>query len=150
MTIPELSPSEMKQLREAAGYSQSELAKLLGISRDSIGHWETGKTKPYRWRYEQLFSIYINTLTANFFSDVERYRKVPNALVGFLAFQPAPAEVLLWYRDHNAVKRAVLTPSATKELKDYRWNKRSPKGIIRLLPLKVFDYILEAMKDEKS
>ena len=150
MTIPELSPSEMKQLREAAGYSQSELAKLLKISRDSIGHWETGKTKPYRWRFAQLFSIYVNTLTANFFSDVERYRKIPNALVGFLAFEPSPAVVLLWYRDHDKVKKAVLTPSATKVLKDYKWNKRCPKGIIRLLPLKVFDYILEAMKENKA
>ena len=149
MEIPQLSPSEMKQLREASGYTQGELAQLLEVSRDTIGHWEAAQTKPYPWRYNKFFSICVKAIAAHFFSDVDRYRKIPNALVGFLAFQPAPAEVLLWYKDHNAVKRAVLTPSATKELKDYKWNKRSPKGIIRRLPLKVFDYILEAMKDNE-
>ena len=149
MEIPELSPKEMAELREAAGYSQAEIAKLLEISESTIGHWETAETKPYPWRYEKFFSICVKTIADNFFSDVDRYRKIPNALVGFLAFQPAPAEVLLWYKDHNTVKRALLTPSATKELKDYRWNKYSPKGMIRLLPLKVFDYILEAMKSNE-
>ena len=146
MKIPELSPSEMKQLRKAAGITQGVLAAIIKVSKDSIGHWESGCNKPYKEHYLKLFRVCVKIITDNFFSDVNRYRKVPNALVGFLAYQPAPAEVLLWYKDHNAVKRAVLTPSATKELKDYKWNKRSPKGIIRLLPLKVFDYILEAMK----
>lgn len=35
----------LKAARVAAGYTQSELAEKIGVSRDSIIKWESGKTK---------------------------------------------------------------------------------------------------------
>lgn len=43
---PVLSHYEIKAAREAAGLSQRELAKLVGVSKNSILNWESGRTKP--------------------------------------------------------------------------------------------------------
>ena len=36
----------IKNLREDAGYSQSKLAKMLGISRSAVNAWEMGTSVP--------------------------------------------------------------------------------------------------------
>ena len=36
----------IKQLREAAGYSQSQLAKKLDVTRSSVNAWEMGLSTP--------------------------------------------------------------------------------------------------------
>jgi DNA-binding transcriptional regulator YiaG len=41
-------------LRKKLGISAAEMGKLLGVSAQSVYHWETGKTKP---RASQLASI---------------------------------------------------------------------------------------------
>jgi DNA-binding transcriptional regulator YiaG len=41
-------------LRKKLGISAAEMGKLLGVSAQSVYHWETGKTKP---RASQLAAI---------------------------------------------------------------------------------------------
>ena len=36
----------IKEYRTRAGLSQSELARLLGVNKNSITHWESGRVKP--------------------------------------------------------------------------------------------------------
>lgn len=36
----------LKQARELAGYTQDEAAKILGISKDTLGNYERGKSYP--------------------------------------------------------------------------------------------------------
>ena len=36
----------LKELRKAAGYSQTRLAEFLGISQQAVGKWETGRATP--------------------------------------------------------------------------------------------------------
>lgn len=36
----------LKELREAAGMSQTELAKIAGVSRNAVSQWEAGRTQP--------------------------------------------------------------------------------------------------------
>lgn len=59
---------KLKELREAHGYSQSDLADEINISRQAISNWETGKTFPdinnlailcrlYNTSLDQLFDI---------------------------------------------------------------------------------------------
>lgn len=38
--------SKIKELREAAGYSQSRLAKKLDVTRSSVNAWEMGLSTP--------------------------------------------------------------------------------------------------------
>ncbi|MEU2856004.1 telomere-associated protein Tap [Streptomyces syringium] len=39
-------PAERKRLREAAGLSQSQIAKALDARREAVGNWEAGRTEP--------------------------------------------------------------------------------------------------------
>ncbi|MGW2564395.1 telomere-associated protein Tap [Streptomyces sp. NPDC001514] len=39
-------PAERKRLREAAGLSQDQIAKVLKARRESVGNWESGRTEP--------------------------------------------------------------------------------------------------------
>lgn len=41
-----LFPSQLKELREGKGISQAVLARALGVSKSTIGLWETGDTLP--------------------------------------------------------------------------------------------------------
>ena len=36
----------LKQAREAKGYTQAEAAKLIGVSVDTLGNYERGKSYP--------------------------------------------------------------------------------------------------------
>lgn len=45
---------ESAALRKKLGISAAEMGKLLGVSAQSVYHWETGKTKP---RASQLQAI---------------------------------------------------------------------------------------------
>lgn len=41
--MPEIS---MKAARINAGLTQLELAKIIGVTRNTVANWETGKTEP--------------------------------------------------------------------------------------------------------
>lgn len=44
----------LAQQRKAAGYSQEQLADLLGVERSTIGRWETASTAPQPWLRPKL------------------------------------------------------------------------------------------------
>jgi transcriptional regulator with XRE-family HTH domain len=41
-----MGPRTIRQLRREAGWSQSELAERIGVSKMSVSHWETGRNEP--------------------------------------------------------------------------------------------------------
>ena len=48
---------EPRILRIRMGLTQDELARALGVSRDTISRWERGRTKPHRvylWRMQRM------------------------------------------------------------------------------------------------
>jgi transcriptional regulator with XRE-family HTH domain len=45
-TYADVLPADLKQLREEAGYSQAQLAKLLDLSLVSIKKYESGEVAP--------------------------------------------------------------------------------------------------------
>ncbi|MFE4258262.1 telomere-associated protein Tap [Streptomyces sp. NPDC056883] len=40
------APAERRRLREAAGLSQDQIAKVLQARREAVGNWEAGRTEP--------------------------------------------------------------------------------------------------------
>lgn len=51
---------KIKELREIAGYSQSQLAKKLDVTRSSVNAWEMGLSTPttqYIVALEKLFHV---------------------------------------------------------------------------------------------
>lgn len=63
----------LKQLREQAGYSQEELAKLLNTSRSRIGMYEQGRRQPDFEMQEaiaDLFNVTIDYLFGRSEQDI--------------------------------------------------------------------------------
>lgn len=45
--MEEYTGEKLKQKREAALLTQTELAEKIGVTKLSIWHWENGKAKPF-------------------------------------------------------------------------------------------------------
>lgn len=64
----------IRELREAKGLSQSELARIIGVSHVTINHWEAGVKQPLARRLPTLASVLgvdINDLFAGGVADKE-------------------------------------------------------------------------------
>lgn len=48
----------LKAARVNVGYTQRQVAEKLGISRDTIGNWEKGKTFPNAAQIRSLEALY--------------------------------------------------------------------------------------------
>jgi transcriptional regulator with XRE-family HTH domain len=48
---------KIKEAIRQSGYSQSEIANLMGISRQQLNRWTTGKYRPRAARLRQLAKI---------------------------------------------------------------------------------------------
>ncbi|MFJ7069866.1 helix-turn-helix domain-containing protein [Streptomyces sp. NPDC101115] len=57
--LPE--PDERRQIREAAGLSQQEIADALGVSRSAIAQWEQGVRYP-RERYRAAYAEALDAM----------------------------------------------------------------------------------------
>lgn len=51
-----------RSARENAGYTQREIANMLGLDETTPVKWETGKTKPRAETLAKLASIYCCTI----------------------------------------------------------------------------------------
>ncbi len=77
----------IKELRENAGFSQSQLAKKLDISRSAVNAWEMGLSTPttqYIVSMARLFHVsadYILGLEAGYTLRIENYTEEELALV---------------------------------------------------------------------
>lgn len=57
--LPE--PAERQRIRKAAGLSQAELARIVGVTTAAVGHWETGKRSTPRG---PILDRYVEALRA--------------------------------------------------------------------------------------
>ena len=61
MTIREITLAAM---RVNAGYTQTKIAELLGVTQGAVANWEKGATHPRVGRAKQLAVLYGVTLDA--------------------------------------------------------------------------------------
>lgn len=65
---------KLKELRMAAGYTQLDLAKMLGMDRSSVAKWETGEGMPsplVLLRLSKIFGVSMETLIEEKLSEAE-------------------------------------------------------------------------------
>lgn len=48
---------KLKQIREQKGYTQTDLAKLVGVTMNSIARWELGSNAPSEENMEKLEEV---------------------------------------------------------------------------------------------
>lgn len=64
----------IRALREQAGYSQSELAKRLSVTRSSVNAWESGLSAPTAVNIIELSRLFH--VSADFILDLEHTRQI--------------------------------------------------------------------------
>ena len=82
-------------LREQAGITQGELAKIIGVSRMSVTHWETERAEPF---YEAVIKM------ADYFKVTADY------LLGRDNPPPTPTDTVVTFTDGRQVPFSKLTP----------------------------------------
>lgn len=69
-----ITAQRLRELREAKGLSQSEVAKLIGVTRTAYLHYETGRYRPIR-KIKELCNLFNVTSDYILGNDVERSNK---------------------------------------------------------------------------
>ncbi|AWW32142.1 hypothetical protein DN752_19465 [Echinicola strongylocentroti] len=75
-------PEQIKNARENKGWSQSELAKYLGVSTQSVSKWELGKSEPKGENFKQLKDLFGIKKSSGILSDpnISIYKNLQNEL----------------------------------------------------------------------
>jgi len=55
-----MTPQDIKSFRKDKGYTQGQMAQLLGVSLRTVQYWESGKVAPPSMLY--FATEYLNTL----------------------------------------------------------------------------------------
>lgn len=63
--------NKIKQKREAAGFTQNNIASMLSIDRSTIAKWESGEALPRADKLPQLAQI-LNCKIDDLFDEEER------------------------------------------------------------------------------
>ncbi len=59
MSSPDRQPQKtIRQLRQARGWSQQDLALRLGVDQGAISYWELGLRRPYRRHQQRLADLF--------------------------------------------------------------------------------------------
>ncbi|GGW55267.1 transcriptional regulator [Streptomyces lucensis JCM 4490] len=83
------APAERKRLREAAGLSQDQVARVLKTRREAVGNWEAGRTEP-RPPKRAAYARLLEGLATRF--PAPEPGPVPAAVPeAFTGSEPAPA-----------------------------------------------------------
>lgn len=64
----------IRALREQAGYSQSELAKRLSVTRSSVNAWESGLSAPTALNIIELAKLF--RVSSDFILELEQTRQI--------------------------------------------------------------------------
>ncbi|OLA69809.1 MAG: hypothetical protein BHW52_07000 [Ruminococcus sp. 37_24] len=103
--------SRIKQRREELGLTQPELAKLVGISKGSIGNYESNVSSPNEKILFKLFEIL--KCDANFlYQDDFQY----NLMDENVAHDSEETELLLNYRKLDEISKEVVNKVIAIEL----------------------------------
>ena len=107
MTFPEF----LKRIRNTAGYTQQNIADLLGVDRSTYSYYETGKTEPNIRQLKKIARLYnlrlddlVNCRYAPTETATATTEPAEQSLIGLNRFRMLDREeqfLLVSYRDAN-------------------------------------------------
>ncbi|GAA3243060.1 helix-turn-helix transcriptional regulator [Dactylosporangium siamense] len=115
--------NHIRQHREAAGYTQAELAELLQVDANSVSRWELGKVAPYlsqQRRLAEVFGVAITDLGIKGRTAAEPAAPSQFAFLEEVPIAPIDRRVAAsqeqWLRTRRALnkRRAALTEAAAR------------------------------------
>ena len=108
--------TRLSEIRNEFGYSQSEVAKHLGITRQAYGHYETGVREPDNTTIIKLAKFY--DVSADYLLGITDIKKVENSF----ALSDHEKELIIAYRNNPAmqvaVDRLLIVPDAPSSVED--------------------------------
>lgn len=89
--------SKLRELREAAGLSQTQLAKLVSVSRNAVSQWEAGTTQPSTKRLVEVaraLKVPVDRIMASNSQLREKIVDAATRLFDRLGFEETSIEVV--------------------------------------------------------
>lgn len=101
-----ITAQRLRELREAKGLSQGEVAELIGVTRTAYLHYETGRYKPVR-KIKELCKLFNTTSDYILGNDTNEKRK-PKDLIRLLDKEEYTLNgVLVNQDDKEKLKRII-------------------------------------------
>lgn len=92
--MKELTPEKLIELRSTKGYSQQEVADLVGVSQRSYSMWERGETKPKHQSLVKLLEVL--EVSDNLINKFKKEDGIPLIPIEAMAGQPVgPLQVII-------------------------------------------------------
>ncbi|MGX1887285.1 telomere-associated protein Tap [Streptomyces sp. NPDC055287] len=116
-------PAERKRLREAAGLSQDQIAKVLETRRESIGNWEAGRSEPRppkRAAYARLLEGLAHRYPAH--STATQDTVAPETFTGPATPAPVPQEP----RSLSTAPAPDAAPTTTEQINQINHLRPTP------------------------
>lgn len=106
-----ITAERLRKLREEKGLSQSEVAKLIGVTRTAYLHYETGRYKPVRKINElcALFNVSADYILGNDtnISNIQTENK-PKDLIKLLEKEEYTLNgEIVTHEDRDKIKRVI-------------------------------------------
>ena len=110
-TLSQHIASKIKDLRTAAGLTQTDLAKAIEVTPNTVSRWESAKYQPTVADLDQLARVFEEPIWAFLPSDLKPATEEQQLLLSATGDLPAEdIEELRMYADFVRARRALKKP----------------------------------------
>jgi len=82
-------PIKLIEIRKTSQFTQDQLAKLIGVGRQSFCDWENGYAKPRKARYDKIHYLWMNRYRINW---DKLLKEVSLKYMPLIEYPPLPAK----------------------------------------------------------
>lgn len=127
----------LKDLRRLSGLTQEQVAEKVGLTRQAISSYESGRTQPDLAMLEKLAAVYGVELTDVLYGAGQRqralrfWRRAPFVLVGLvLAVVLLRSALLLWLNTFLAFPDGISVTAVAEPLRERRFALLNAAGVL--------------------
>ena len=127
----------LKDLRRLSGLTQEQVAQRVGLTRQAISSYESGRTQPDLAMLEKLAAVYGVELTDVLYGAGQRqralrfWRRAPFVLAGLvLAVVLLRSALLLWLNTFLAFPDGISVTAVAEPLRERRFALLNAAGVL--------------------